>query len=258
MPPHTKTSIKIRCISYTHCLFFDSSIPFLAPVVQRGDNSVQRIQSVSLVGLHFVPRIVIYALDKVIHSLNNGSHVLYFLFKLWFCNYSNPRKWSRQVSSNTPQKVRSRNWSKGSLYFVSSQSPLGQRKRMVSLKIVFRIDQGLTTPCWVVSVIIFIAVSLSFIRIDILDTSKFPVPHRSSMDVERFEFDLLKTFQTEWFEVAIWPRKTGEEFPEFLAPDQVIESFPAGSPNRERSRTRSAKRSAGRLHSESGLYSRLP
>ena len=73
--------------------------------------------------------------------------------------------------------------------------------------------------------------------------------------MERFEFDLLRTFQSEWFEVAIWPPRTGEEeFPEFLAPDKAIESFPAGSPSRKRNRATSARRSSGRLHSESGLY----
>lgn len=93
--------------------------------------------------------------------------------------------------------------------------------------------------------------------LDILDTSKFPVPHRSSIDVERFEFDLLRAFQMEWFEIAIWPRKTSEEVPEFLAPDQVTDSFPATSPSRKRNRTRSARRSQrGRLHSDSGLYSK--
>lgn len=87
-----------------------------------------------------------------------------------------------------------------------------------------------------------------------LDTSKFTVPHRSSIEVERFEFEFLRAFQVEWFEVAIWPRRTGEEVPEFLAPDQVIESFPTGSPFWKRNRARSARRSPGRLHSDSGLY----
>ena len=87
---------------------------------------------------------------------------------------------------------------------------------------------------------------------DILDTSKFPVPHRSSIDIERFEFDLLRSFQSEWFEVAIWPRRTGGDFPEFLASDEVL--FPVGSSTRKRGRTRSARLSAGRLHSDSGLY----
>jgi len=87
---------------------------------------------------------------------------------------------------------------------------------------------------------------------DILDTSKFRAPHRSSIDVERFEVDLLRAFQMEWFEIAIWPRKTSEEVPEFLAPDQVIDSFPTSSPYRKRNRTRSARRSQrGRLHSDS-------
>ena len=76
--------------------------------------------------------------------------------------------------------------------------------------------------------------------------------------MERFEFDLLRTFQSEWFEVAIWPPRTGEEnFPEFLAPDKVIESLPAGSPSRKRNRATPARRSPGRLHSESGLYFEL-
>lgn len=92
--------------------------------------------------------------------------------------------------------------------------------------------------------------------LDILDTSNFRAPHRSSIDVERFECDLLRAFQMEWFEIAIWPRKTSEEVPEFLAPDQVIDSFPTSSPYRKRNRTRSARRSQrGRLHSDSGLYS---
>ncbi|CAH3021981.1 unnamed protein product, partial [Porites evermanni] len=86
---------------------------------------------------------------------------------------------------------------------------------------------------------------------DIPDTSKLPVSHRSSIDVERFELDLLREFQSEWFEVAIWPSTTGDDFPEFFTPDEVIESFPVGSPNRKRSRTRSARRSPGRQHSES-------
>ena len=99
--------------------------------------------------------------------------------------------------------------------------------------------------------------SLCFLLLDIPDTSKLPVSHRSSIDVERFELDLLREFQSEWFEVAIWPSRTGDDFPEFFAPDEVIESFPVGSPNRKLSRTRSARRSPGRLHLESGLYSVL-
>ena len=99
--------------------------------------------------------------------------------------------------------------------------------------------------------------SLCFLLLDIPDTSKLPVSHRSSIDVERFELDLLREFQSEWFEVAIWPSTTGDDFPEFFTPDEVIESFPVGSPNRKRSRTRSARRSPGRQHSESGLYSVL-
>ena len=92
--------------------------------------------------------------------------------------------------------------------------------------------------------------------LDILFTSKFPAPHRSSIDVERFEFDLLRAFQMEWFEIAIWPRKTSEEVPEYLAPDQVIDSFPTSSPYRKPNRNRSARRNQrGRLHSDSGLYS---
>lgn len=60
-----------------------------------------------------------------------------------------------------------------------------------------------------------------------------------------------------WFEIAIWPRKTSEEVPEFLAPDQVTDSFQASSPSRKRNRTGSARRSQrGRLHSDSGLYSK--
>lgn len=91
---------------------------------------------------------------------------------------------------------------------------------------------------------------------DILDTSKFPAPHRSSIDVERFEFNLLRAFQVEWFEIAIWPRKTIEQVPEFLALDQVMDSFPTSSQSRKRNRPRSARRSQrGRLHSDNGLYS---
>ena len=101
-----------------------------------------------------------------------------------------------------------------------------------------------SAPWGKVSDFLFSQPSLCFLLLDIPDTSKLPVSHRSSIDVERFE-------------VAIWPSRTGDDFPEFFAPDEVIESFPVGSPNRKRSRTRSARRSPGRLHSESGLYSVL-
>ena len=94
--------------------------------------------------------------------------------------------------------------------------------------------------------------------VEVVDTSKFPVSHRSSINEERFEFDLLRAFQSEWFEVAIWAHKIGEDLPEFLAPDQIIESFPTSSPNRKRNRTKSAKRRSGHLHSDTGLYSQLP
>ena len=114
-----------------------------------------------------------------------------------------------------------------------------------------------SAPWGKVSDFLFSQPSLCFLLLDIPDTSKLPVSHRSSIDVERFELDLLREFQSEWFEVAIWPSRTGDDFPEFFAPDEVIESFPVGSPNRKRSRTRSARRSPGRLHSESGLYSVL-
>ena len=102
-----------------------------------------------------------------------------------------------------------------------------------------------------VSDFLFSQPSLCFLLLDI------PVSHRSSIDVKRFELDLLREFQSEWFEVAIWPSRTGDDFPEFFAPDEVIESFPVGSPNRNLIRTRSARRSPGRLHLESGLYSVL-
>ena len=114
-----------------------------------------------------------------------------------------------------------------------------------------------SAPWGKVSDFLFSQRSLCFLLLDIPDTSKLPVSHRSSIDVERFELDLLREFQSEWFEVAIWPSRTGDDFPEFFAPDEVIESFPVGSPNRKGSRTRSARRSPGRLHSESGLYSVL-
>ena len=119
------------------------------------------------------------------------------------------------------------------------------------------IDSVVPAPWGKVSDFLFPQPSLCFLLLDIPDTSKLPVSHRSSIDVERFELDLLREFQSEWFEVAIWPSRTGDDFPEFFAPDEVIESFPVGSPNRKRSRTRSARRSPGRLHSESGLYSVL-
>lgn len=61
----------------------------------------------------------------------------------------------------------------------------------------------------------------------------------------------------EWFEIAIWPRKTSEEVPEFLAQDQVIDSVPTRSPSLKRNRPRSAHRSQrGRIHSDSGMYSK--
>ena len=96
--------------------------------------------------------------------------------------------------------------------------------------------------------------SMFLMFLEILDTSKFSVPHRSSIEVERFEFEFLRAFQMEWFEVAIWPRRTSEKVPEFLAPDQAIQSFPAGSPSRRRNRARSARRGSRRLHSDGGLY----
>ena len=109
-----------------------------------------------------------------------------------------------------------------------------------------------SAPWGKLSDFLFSQPSLCFLLSDIPDTSKLAVSHRSSIDVERFELDLLREFQSEWFEVAIWPSRTGDDFPEFFAPDEVIESFPVGSPNRKRIRTRSARRSPGRLHSESG------
>jgi len=112
-------------------------------------------------------------------------------------------------------------------------------------------------PLGKVSAFLFSQPSLCFLLLDIPDTSKLPVSHRSSIEKERSELDSLRGFQSEWFEVAIWPSRTGDDFPEFFTPDEVIESFPVGSPNRKRSRTRSARRSPGRLNSESGLYSVL-
>lgn len=107
-----------------------------------------------------------------------------------------------------------------------------------------------------VSVIYFNS-SLSFF-VEVVDISKFSVSHRSSINEERFELDLLRAFQTGWFEVAIWAHKIGEDFPEFLVPDEIIELFPTSSPNRKRSRIKSTKRRSGRLHSDTGLYSQLP
>ncbi|XP_068748692.1 GATOR1 complex protein DEPDC5-like [Montipora capricornis] len=87
---------------------------------------------------------------------------------------------------------------------------------------------------------------------DLVEAFKFPVPHRSSIDVERFEFDLLQAFQSEWFEVALWPRRIEEDFPEFLAPDHMIQSFPTRSLNWKRSASKSAWRNSASLHSENG------
>ena len=88
-----------------------------------------------------------------------------------------------------------------------------------------------------------------------MEAFKFPVPHRSSIDVERFEFDLLQAFQSEWFEVALWPRRIEDEFPEFLVPDHMIQSFTTRSLNWKRSESKSAWRNSASLHSENGMYS---
>lgn len=85
-----------------------------------------------------------------------------------------------------------------------------------------------------------------------MEAFKFPVPHRSSIDVERFEFDLLQAFQSEWFEVALWPRRIEDEFPEFLVPDHMIQSFTTRSLNWKRSESKSAWRNSASLHSENG------
>ena len=85
-----------------------------------------------------------------------------------------------------------------------------------------------------------------------MDTSKFPVPHRSSIDVERSEFNLLRAFQTEWFEVALWGRKMEEDFPEFLATDQSIGTFQASYPNLKRGGPKSARRNSANFPLENG------
>lgn len=87
---------------------------------------------------------------------------------------------------------------------------------------------------------------------EIMDTSKFPVPHRSSIDVERSEFNLLRAFQTEWFEVALWGRKMEEDFPEFLATDHSVGTFQASYPNLKRGGPKSARRNSANFHLENG------
>ncbi|XP_015779436.1 PREDICTED: LOW QUALITY PROTEIN: DEP domain-containing protein 5-like [Acropora digitifera] len=93
---------------------------------------------------------------------------------------------------------------------------------------------------------------VSFCVVEIMDTSKFPVPHRSSIDVERSEFNLLRAFQTEWFEVALWGRKMEEDFPEFLATDHSVGTFEASYPNLKRGGPKSARRNSANFHLENG------
>lgn len=87
---------------------------------------------------------------------------------------------------------------------------------------------------------------------EIMDTSKFSVPHRSSIDVERLECNLLRAFQTEWFEVALWGRKMEEDFPEFLATDHSVGTFQASYPNLKRGGPNSARRNSANFHLENG------
>ena len=92
------------------------------------------------------------------------------------------------------------------------------------------------------------------LSVDTPEPVKFTANHRSAFARERYEQELLMAFQSGWFEVTICSPRTTEDYPSFLAPDQVIESFPVGYPTWRRNRSRSFRRNTAHLHTDNGLY----
>ena len=89
---------------------------------------------------------------------------------------------------------------------------------------------------------------------EISEKSRFSDSSRSYYALERYEMDLLKDFQTNWFEVAIWfDLKTKHGAPFLLSRDHSLESFPANSSSDVRHTK--IRRSPGYSNSEKGVIS---
>ena len=89
---------------------------------------------------------------------------------------------------------------------------------------------------------------------EISEKSRFSDSSRSYYALQRYEMDLLKDFQTNWFEVAIWfDLKTKHGAPFLLSRDHSLESFPANSSSDVRHTK--IRRSPGYSNSEKGVIS---